>query len=160
MRRPNLLHVHRVCHVGCVCLPLPPTNPIRHCFLEQTAAWVEIYVNILKGTLAQKFICAGSDVKLTPLIIFNLFANQDPRRTLKGSWILTWAAIAGLAFFVLRFFFFFSRHRESLHISSMGRRDIVVNTANIAKGSRCPRSRMASLGTTNPIRTNVFCYCK
>lgn len=81
-----------MCHVGCVCLPQPPTRLIRHCFLEQTAAWVEIYVNILKGTLAQKFICAGSDAKLTPLIIFNLFANQDPKRTRKRSWILTWVS--------------------------------------------------------------------
>lgn len=95
-----------------------PTNLIRHCFLEQTAAWVEIYVNILKGTLAQKFICAGSDVKLAPLIIFNLFANQDPKRTLKGLWIFfslkknrgmisfthIYKYIAGLFFSVLSYF--------------------------------------------------------
>lgn len=62
------------------CHPPTPTNTptdlIRHRFLEQTAARVEIYVNIWRGTAALKSIRAGSDAELRPSDYFQFICKS------------------------------------------------------------------------------------
>lgn len=150
-RGPEPVRDFCACHAGCVCsmpplpeAPQPPqpttttaTNLIRRCFLEQTAAWVEIYVNILKGTLAQGFICAGSDVKLAPSDYFQFICKSKPKENSKGYVIFIYI-YPPFAFFCYRALFL--------------RLDIVVSAANIAKGgadvpdpARLPRGPAALL---------------